>query len=127
MRASPDQTGTLSVRAVSGNGIYPLAGVLVSVYTEKKENAGVAAQTFTDRAGLTPQIVLQIAGENDKGEYLPGGETFTIELTKDGYQSAVVHGVQLYPLIDTLLTVNLSALPDVPGAKLTPYDREIVS
>ena len=122
-----NQTGSLTIRVETGYGIYPLESAFISVYAENDEDTTVVSQSYTDSSGSTPKIVLAVSGDNDRGEYLPIGQTFTIEVSKDGYQTLVYHGVQLYPLIDTILSVNLSPLPDRPGVKLTPYDGEIVS
>ena len=125
-KAADDQTGTLTIRVNTGYGIYPLEGALVTVSLEDKENASVVSQTYTNSSGTTPQIMLKVRGDNEQGEYLPGGQRFTIEVSKDGYRTLIYHGVQLYPLIDTLLTVNLAPLPDRPGIRMTPYDSEII-
>ena len=125
-RATDDQTGTLTIRVNAGYGIYPLKGALVTVSLEDKNDDSVVSQTYTDCSGATPQILLKVRGDNEQGEYLPGGQRFTIEVSKDGYQTLIYHGVQLYPLIDTLLNVNLAPLPDRPGVRITPYDGEII-
>ena len=119
------QNGSLTVHVQSGYGVYPLEGALVTVYTEQGDG-GVIAQSLTDESGNTPRIELSAGAENDRSDLLPGGQLFTIETSKEGYQSVVYRNVQLYPLIETLLNVNLSALPDVPGKKITPYDGEII-
>ena len=120
------QIGSLTVHVQSGYGIYPLADATVKVYAEDPGKGNVVSVTKTDNAGNTPKILLDVRGDNDRGEYLPGGQLFTIEVNKDGYQSVIYRGVQLYPLIETLLTVNLPSLPDRPGKRLTRYDGELV-
>ena len=118
--------GVLTVHVQSGYGVYPLEGALVTVSSEEGANSGVVSQSYTDESGNTPRIFLNASGENDRPGEIPGGRRFTIEVQKDGYQTVVYHNVQLYPLIETLLNVNMSALPDRPGKRLTPYDKELI-
>lgn len=116
-------SGTV-VKVRAGNGIYPLEGALVTVYSENFGSRSAIANVFTDGAGAAPGIGIALP---------PGGETLippdnriTVEVSKDGYRRAVLEGIGLYDGVITQLTVNLAPLPDADGAMLEDYDVEMI-
>lgn len=119
------ESGGLTVRVSTGYGLFPLSGVMVTVFTEDPDRSGVFAQSRTDSSGSTPKIVIP-SKSFDGDALIPPDRTYTVESAKEGYLTGVVQGVRVYPGVDTTLDVNLTALPDRPGASLSSYDREII-
>ncbi|MBQ9467844.1 MAG: hypothetical protein IJU52_02420 [Clostridia bacterium] len=121
------QTAVLKVRVSSGYGIFPIEGALVTVFGEEESAQNVVAQSFTGRDGATPDMVITLTNRSSEGALTPVRNAYTVETSKEGYQTSVVQNVLLYASVETVLAVNLASLPDRPGAALSKYDREIIS
>ena len=119
-------TGSILIRARTGYGLFPLVGVLVTVSSEEGADSTVVATGYTNNSGLSPAFLLPATVKEGSTELLPIAKKFTIEAAKNGYQTVILHGIQIYPGVMTVQNINLAPLPERPGVKLLPYDEELV-
>ena len=124
MDEQEQRSSGIVVKVRAGNGIYPLEGALVTLYSENFGSRSVIANVFTDGTGAAPEIVTALP----RGEetLIPPDNRITVEVSKDGYRRGVFEGVGLYEGVVTQLTVNLSPLPDTDGEMLEDYDVEMI-
>lgn len=120
------ESGKLIVNTVTGFGIFLLKNVLVTVISETGSDSTVLAQVYTDATGSTPEIPLP-ALATDPSSDIPIPAKYTVEATKPGYQKVILHGVNVYPAVTTIQRINMVALPDNDGKRLTEYDSETVT
>ena len=127
MNAIPiENYGSVVVRVRSGYGFFPLEDVLVTVFSEDAESSTVLAMKYTNESGISPELVLPATVSDGSTEVMPIARKFTIEASKPGYQTAILHGIQVYPGVLTVQNINLAPLPDRQGEQLTEYDTEMV-
>ena len=117
--ANPDQrTGILILKVKTGRGIYPIPGAAVTVQSELGPESDVEIVTYTDPAGITPPMILA-AGQIGNAEPGSSGRlhpnTYTVEVTKEGYSSAVRYGVPVFPGVTSVQTVYLIPRADGSG------------
>lgn len=125
-RIESDEVGSIVIRTRSGYGLFPLEGVLVTVFSEEGENSTTVAMDRTNASGISPEFLLPATVKAGSTELRPIARKFTIETSKPGYQTVILHGVQIYPGVLTVQNINMAPLPDRQGERLTEYDKEIV-
>lgn len=118
--------GSIVVRVRSGYGIFPLDHVLVTIFSEDGEKSTTVAMNYTNESGVSPEFILPATVSEGSTQVLPIARKFTVEASKQGYQTAILHGVQIYPGVLTVQNINLAPLPESEGATLTDYDKEMV-
>ncbi|MBQ8399527.1 MAG: carboxypeptidase regulatory-like domain-containing protein [Clostridia bacterium] len=118
--------GSIVIRARSGYGLFPLSDVLVTIFSQDGENSTTVAVGYTDESGLSPEFVLPATVKEGSTQLKPIAQRFTIEASKPGYQTVILHGVQVYPGVQTVQNLNMAPLPSRPGQTLTEYDKELV-
>lgn len=118
--------GSIVDRVRSGYGLFPLEDVLVTIFSEEGEKSTTVAMNYTNPSGISPEFILPATVKEGSTQVLPIARKFTVEASKEGYQTAILHGVQIYPGVLTVQNVNLAPLPDKAGQSLTEYDKEMV-
>ena len=127
MNTAPIQvSGSVLVRTRTGYGIFPLENVLVTIFSEEGMDSTVVATGYTNSSGLSPEFVLPATVREGSTELKPIAKKFTIEAEKPGYQSVILHGIQIYPGVLTVQNINMAPLPEKQGLQLTAYDEELV-
>lgn len=121
-----ENTGSILIRTRTGYGIFPLSEVLITVLSEDFQNSTVVASGYTDDSGLSPEFVLSATVNEGSTEIKPLAKKFTVEAEKPGYQTVILHGIQVYPGVLTVQNINLAPLPERAGRVPTSYDQELV-
>ncbi len=126
MNNNYENQGQLVVKVRSGFGIFPLKDALVTVRSEAGEESTVLAEFYTDDMGSTPVVDLSFPFPENQENLRPLPQKYTVEVLKPGFQTVILHGVEVYPGVTTIQSINMAALPDKPIPGLTEYDKEMV-
>ena len=107
--------GTVLVRAYASDAQLPLAGVPVT-FTD--ETGTVLAVLVTDLSGRTQPLA--VATPDVSQSLRPGSvrkpyTTIWIRLDYPGFQSVLLEGVQVFPDVQTIQTVQMVPLPEAPS------------
>lgn len=106
--------GTVIVRAYVSDAQLPLARVPVT-FTD--ENGNILDVRLTNSSGMTQP--LSVATPDVSQSRRPGAVSrpytvIGIRLDQPGYQSVLLEGVQIFPDVQTIQTVQMLPLPTVP-------------
>ena len=85
--------GSIVVRVRTGYGFFPLEGVLVTVFSEDGNQSTTLAMKYTNESGISPEFILPATVRDGSTELNPIARKFTVEASKAGYQTAILHGV----------------------------------
>lgn len=107
--------GTLRIEARTGDGALPVHGADVFI---KDGNGQILNQLKTDENGNTEEIALsspdkkQTLGANNPG---PHYSICDVEVRHEGYITNIIHDVQIFDGISSVLPVNMSPMPKTPA------------
>ncbi len=107
-----DDEGYLQIRAVTAEGALPLSGALAII--SKSESGELVAQVLTDQDGLTAAVPLRTVSRElseVEGNQKPY-DTYSIEITLDGYYGVKSEHVPVFGGITNLQTVSLIPLAE---------------
>lgn len=105
--------GSVEVRAYTSDAQLPLARAPVTFYDGE---GTVLAVLLTDSSGRTAP--LQVAAPDESQSLYPGSvrkpyASVKIRVDQPGYRSVVLEGVQIFPGVRTVQTVQMVPLPSI--------------
>ncbi|HPU17437.1 MAG TPA: hypothetical protein PLZ27_02060 [Bacillota bacterium] len=113
------ETGYIKVDVTTAGGALPVEGALVTISLAIPECSSVNATFMTDENGKIPRIEVPTPPRTCSltPSAAPTGinpySIYNIEVTKDGYSPAWVHGAQVFSGITSILKVDL--VPIIEG------------
>lgn len=120
-----DSHGALIIKTLGADEAFPVSEATVRIRGSSPENIDIIYTLFTDEDGVTDTVTLPApSAENSTSPYAPKPPFYDYEVTvtKDGYYSKVVKGVNVFPDILSVLTVNM--IPFVSFNDGGRYPRE---
>ena len=105
-----DSSGQLVVKALGADEAYPVADAVVRIRGSEEVNGEIIYTLFTDEDGVTDTVPLPSPNvENSESPYSPKPAFYSYEVSvsKDGYYSKIIRGVNIFPDILSVLTVNM--------------------
>ena len=115
--------GFLQVTVLGGDGISPVKGALVTVFSGKEGDRGsIVATDYTDNGGTTGLIPLEAddVDYNTPSEGIKAVRRDTVEVSAPGYNTSVRQNIPIFPGIVTreyiyMLPLSLKEGTDVTG------------
>ena len=110
--------GTLILKVKTGLGAFPVPDATVTVTSEKREDSDIKFVGTTDAAGISEAIFLPSGIERDEEPNAAGNlvpDTYTIEVTKEGYYTLFRYGVPVFPGVTAIQTLYLTPRPKRVG------------
>ncbi|MBQ0124822.1 MAG: hypothetical protein KBS59_00675 [Clostridiales bacterium] len=119
MPENENSYGRLIVRVSSANSAIPIYDATVAMRIVEDGRPRLFAVLFTDSSGETDVVDVPTPSKELSLSPLPDSVPYsviTIEVSSEGYYSAVNLGVPVFPGVTSVQNVNLIALPDGAGS-----------
>ena len=110
--------GSLTVHLTTADGAMPVAGAVVKIFDM---NGNLFYTLITDKSGISNLVELPappIETQFDPAITAKPYSQYTVEITADGYNKAIVNGVQIYDRTPSRLPLNMHAR--IPGQPEQP-------
>ena len=121
--------GYLQVTVFGGDGISPIKGALVTVFSGPREDGGaVIATDYTDNSGMTAPIPLEAYNidYNTPSEGEKDVIRDIVEVSAPGYYNSVRQNIPIFPGIVTREYIYMLPLSEKSGQDTTGIDTSIV-
>ena len=119
-----DGMGTLTVRAYTAGGAFPVSGALVRIKAANTENNVAERSAVTDLDGMARRISLPAPSRSFSEA--PGSleipyASYNIEISADGYYAKQIMNVAVFDGVDAMLPVNM--IPFIPYSEGGRYPQ----
>ena len=115
-------TGTLYIRAFTGEEAIPIENAEINVRGVDKDNSDLVFFVTTDRNGLSPVLTLQTPNLDyslSPGQSVIPYSKYDVTVEKSGYYTKLINDVAIFPGTNALLPINM--IPITPGSN-APFD-----
>ena len=129
MNNNNDNGGFLQVTVLGGDGISPIKGALVTVYSGKEGEKGtVVATDYTDNGGTTGLIPLDAdnVDYNSPSSVIKVVRQDTVEVSAPGYNKSVRQNIPIFPGIVTREYIYMLPLSQKDGKDITGLEGTII-